>query len=64
MVVSRAILGHCDLGIELDLWPHAKNHRVGSISPTLFEVGIKNLMYGCILRWPCVAYNFWVTVPL
>ena len=38
-------LGHCDL----DLWPSFKNNRVMSISLILFEVGISNLVYGCIL---------------
>ena len=34
------------------------------ISPILFEVGIPNLMCGCILGWRSVAYHFWVTVTL
>ena len=29
-----------------------------------FEVGILNLVCGCILGWPSVAYQFWVTVTL
>ena len=38
--------------------------RVRCISPILFEVGIPNLMCGCILGWRSVAYHFWVTVTL
>ena len=37
--------------------------RIG-ISSILFEVGILNLVYGCFLGWPNVAYHFWVTVTL
>ena len=38
--------------------------RVQSISPIFFEVGISNLVCGCILGWRSVAYHFWVTVTL
>ena len=38
--------------------------RVRCISPTFFEVGIPNLMCGCILGWRSVAYHFQVTVTL
>ena len=38
--------------------------RVRCISPIFFEVGIPNLMCGCILGWRSVAYHFWVTVTL
>ena len=38
--------------------------RVRCISPILFEVGISNLMCGCILGWRSVAYHFWVTVTM
>ena len=38
--------------------------RVRSISPIFFEVGIPNLVCGCILGWRSVAYHFWVTVTL
>ena len=31
------------------------------ISPILFEVGIPNLVCGCIWRCQSVAYYFWVT---
>ena len=41
-------LGHCDL--DLDLWPSFKKNCVRSISLILFEVGISNLVCGCILR--------------
>ena len=53
-------LGHCDL----DLWPSFENNRVRSISLILFEVGISNLVCGCILGWQSVAYHNWVTVTL
>ena len=38
--------------------------RVWCISPIFFEVGIPNLVCGCILGWRSVAYHFWVTVTL
>ena len=38
--------------------------RVRCISPIFFEVGIPNLVCGCILGWWSVAYHFWVTVTL
>ena len=38
--------------------------RVRCISPIFFEVGISNLVCGCIFGWPSVAYQFWVTVTL
>ena len=38
--------------------------RVRCISPIFFEVGIPNLMCGCILGWRSVGYHFWVTVTL
>ena len=37
---------------------------VWSISPTLFEVGITNLVCGCILGWWSVPCHFQVTVTL
>ena len=37
--------------------------RIG-ITSIFFEVGIPNLVYGCFLGWPSVAYHFWVTVTL
>ena len=37
---------------------------VRCISPLFFDVGIPNLMCGCILGWRNVAYHFWVTVTL
>ena len=52
--------GHCGL----DLWPSFYNNRVRSISLILFEVGISNLVCGCILGWRSVAYQNWVTVTL
>ena len=38
--------------------------HVRCISPIFFEVGIPNLVCGCILGWRSVAYHFWVTVTL
>ena len=38
--------------------------RVRSISPIFFEVGIPNLVCGCILGWRSVASHFQVTVTL
>ena len=38
--------------------------RVRCISPIFFEVGIPNLMCGCILGWRSVTYHFLVTVTL
>ena len=38
--------------------------RVRCISPIFFEVGILNLMCGCILGWQSVGYHFQVTVTL
>ena len=38
--------------------------RVRCISPIFFEVGIPNLMCGCILGWRSVTYHFWFTVTL
>ena len=35
-----------------------------SITSILFEVGIPNLVCGCILGWLSVAYHFLVTVTL
>ena len=38
--------------------------RVRSIFPIFFEVGIPNLVCGCILGWQSVPYHFGVTVTL
>ena len=38
--------------------------HVRCISPIFFEVGIPNLVCGCILGWGSVAYHFRVTVTL
>ena len=38
--------------------------RVRCISPIFFEVGIPNLVCGCILGWQSVMYHFRVTVTL
>ena len=37
--------------------------RIG-ITSIFFEVGIPNLVCGCGLVWPSVAYHFWVTITL
>ena len=34
------------------------------MSNSFFEVGIPNLVCGCILGWPSVAYHFQVIVTL
>ena len=38
--------------------------HVRCISPILFEVGIPNLVCGCILGWQSVAYHILVTMTL
>ena len=38
--------------------------HVPCISPIFFEVGIPNLVCGCILGWRSVAYRFGVAVTL
>ena len=40
------------------------NSGVRCISPIFFEVGIPNLVCGCILGWRSVMYYFRVTVTL
>ena len=52
--------GHCDL----DLSPSFKNYCVQIISLKLFEMGISNLVCGCILGCWGVVYHLWVTVTL
>ena len=44
--------------------PSVRPLRVRCISPIFFEVGIPNLVCGCILGWQSVAYYFGVTVTL
>ena len=34
------------------------------ITSKFFEAGVSNLVFGCVLGWPSVAYHFWVTVTL
>ena len=61
--------GHYDLDLWLSFY---SNHnvrpsvplRARCISPIFFEVGIPNLMCGCILGWRTVAYHFRITVTL
>ena len=38
-----------------------KYNGVRSTSPTLLEIGIPNLVCGCILGWQSVTLYFWVT---
>ena len=55
-----------------ELWEAYSNHTVlpsvplcvQCISPIFFEVGIPNLVCGCIMGWLSVAYHFRVTVTL
>ena len=37
---------------------------IQSVSLMLFEIGILNLVCGCILGWQIVTYHPWVTVAL
>ena len=55
LVIKRPILG------VLSVW---MSHRVWSISPTLFEVGIRNSVCGCILGLWSFAYRFGLSVTL
>ena len=34
------------------------------ITSIFFEVEIPNLVCGCVLGWPSVAYHFWMTATL
>ena len=45
--VAYHFLGYCVR--EFDLWPSFKKNRARSISLILLEVGIPNLVCGCIL---------------
>ena len=61
--------GHCDLDLWLSFYNNHYVHpsiplRVLCISPIFFEVGIPNLMCGCILGWRSVAYHFRITLTL
>ena len=38
--------------------------RIWYISPIFFEVGIPNLVCGCIVGWQSAMYSFWVNVTL
>ena len=55
--------GDCDFA-DLDLRPRFLEYHVSSISPTLFEVGLPNVLCGCILGLLYVVYHFCVTVTL
>ena len=46
--------GHCD--VDLDRCPSFKDNHVQTISLVLFEIGILNLVCGCILEWWSVLY--------
>ena len=64
-----SFLGYCDIDLGLRLSFYS-NHNVcpsrfvSGAYPIFFEVGIPNLMCGCILGWRIVLYHFWVTVTL
>ena len=59
MVESHILFsGHCDLDLTFN------NNCVRSISLILFEKGIQNLVYKCILGWLSVLYHLRVTVTL
>ena len=45
--------GHCDL--DFDLCLSFQNNNVQSISHVFFEVGIPNLVCGCIMGWGSAA---------
>ena len=57
---------------QKELWEAYSNHtvrpsvplRVRCISPIFFEIGIPNLVCGCILGWHSVTYHCQVTVTL
>ena len=51
MECNISFSGHCDFDLQ-------------SLFLTFFEVGIPNLVCGCILGWQSVAYHFQVTVTL
>ena len=44
--------------------PSVHPHHVWCISPILFKIENPNLVCGCFLGWPRVAYHFGVTVTL
>ena len=48
-----SFLDQCDL--DLNLFPSFKNDRFQKISFIFFEVGIPDLVCGCILGWRSVA---------
>ena len=58
--VSHTILGPCDL----DLWPSFSYNCVQNISLIIFELGIPNLVCGCIFGLWSVMYHLRVTVIL
>ena len=58
--MSCIISGHCDLYFR----PSFNNYCVRSISLILFEIGIPNLVCGCILGWWSVMYHLLVIVTL
>ena len=57
---------------QKEVWEAYSNHTVGlsvalcvpCISPLFFEVGIPNLVCGCILGWRSVWFCFGVIVTL
>ena len=62
--------GQCDLDLWLSFYsnkmsvPPSVPLHVRCISPIFFEVGIPNLVCGCILGWRGVAHHFWFAVIL
>ena len=59
---SVPFTGHCDL--KLDILPRFFNNTIRSITLLLFEIGIHNLVYECILEWQIVPFHIPVTVTL
>ena len=49
------VLGQCDL----DLWPSFRIIMFGAFFSILFELGIPNLVCGCILGWQSVMYQLY-----
>ena len=62
---------YCIFYAPKELWEAFSNCTVrpscfvsGAYLPIFFEVGISNLVCGCILGWQSVVYHFHVTVTL
>ena len=61
---QRNFGGHIVIALSVRLSVRQFPLLVRCISPIFFEVGISNLVCGCILGWRSVAYHFRVTVTL